>query len=1088
MVIRIIIFCLLVCYLTNSYSQDVQGNVDICVGTVAEGIPPSLSRPTMPTATVMPFIEPVNVIFVVDDSSSMFNNLMPGAPAGPTNNWQVLKLIKQDLLNLLQFNPQPVNVGIVQTRGGLVDDTLPFSMDFEPGSRYSLGARVAYPVSPLNASSIWDMLNILDVNSTTWATPLADALYETALYVRGEDVDLGTTRDLLVDDFVSHPGSYTGGNVIPGGCHEVESTVCKTEEIKELAGVKPRYNSPITASTPSTHIILVSDGLANAQTREEEMKTLMGLTTCESTYYQPKKGAECMYSLANWLANTDHSSTVPGDQPVKLHTITFSEESSNNYSSHFMSQLAFLGGGESYYANDYDSLVDALTDSVTSAITISLGIPASPIYTPPTHAPSEIPNTRGNILNSTRIAHSIDPNMVTRVGQDAYLAVYKPFADQPWQGNLLKYRYDQSSDLQLIGQNGEPLIVNMNPGSAVQSNSAYNSGSRGFWSSEDNGSDATLGGAASQLPDHNSRHLYTDLNPVAITDSENTLRLENITISDLGLEPDEIQADDLQRIVEWARGELEGQEHFMGDIIHSNPVVVDYDLRPGNEEKLVFVGTNQGYLHAIDGETGVERWAFMPKSLLPNLPRLSGVLLGEHRFDMSLYYGPDEISENGHTYGMDSSPKIWVKNSGDLKLISSAEGDQVMLFIGMRRGGNNYYGFDITNPNQPKLVWTIEGGITAGFENLGQTWSEPQIAKIDVDGTVKTVLIFGGGFDTITGDAFSNPGKVSGLGNNVYMVDAETGDLLWAAGNRPVTGSPRSRILSNMDYSISANVKLLDANLDGLTDMFIVGDLGGQLWRFDIANGNSWSTLIDGGRIASISGNNDDSTSGVYNIRTFYAEPDVVKVSHPTNSEFGEKIAIAIGSGNRPHPMIENNDDHFYVFFQDDIYSKPNSYSTIELGDLINVTNSTDFVSATSNGWYIELNELGAGNKSVSPAKTIFGVTYFSAARPFNSFAFDCMPGTQNDTFAVSIFDGSPVFNDLTSLFDNNSRIIARTTSGALPNNAPDVAITAIGTGLFIGARKIEIREQVGIGETEDFNIIGEIKPQQKSSWSAGGD
>ena len=57
-----------------------------------------------------------------------------------------------------------------------------------------------------------------------------------------------------------------------------------------------------------------------------------------------------------------------------------------------------------------------------------------------------------------------------------------------------------------------------------------------------------------------------------------------------------------------------------------------------------------------------------------------------------------------------------------------------------------------------------------------------------------------------------------------------------------------------MNYSIPAPVKPLDLNGDGLAERFYVGDMGGQLWRFDIVNGEDRDALVEGGVLASLGG------------------------------------------------------------------------------------------------------------------------------------------------------------------------------------------------------------------------------------------
>ncbi|MFO7608645.1 MAG: PilC/PilY family type IV pilus protein [Candidatus Krumholzibacteriia bacterium] len=97
---------------------------------------------------------------------------------------------------------------------------------------------------------------------------------------------------------------------------------------------------------------------------------------------------------------------------------------------------------------------------------------------------------------------------------------------------------------------------------------------------------------------------------------------------------------DASRLIAWARGFPAAglrnrQGWYLGDIVHSTPVVVgapsNYQFSPDyqefyvaneNRRKMVYVGANDGMLHAFDAQSGEERWAFVPEFALPKLPDL----------------------------------------------------------------------------------------------------------------------------------------------------------------------------------------------------------------------------------------------------------------------------------------------------------------------------------------------------------------------------------------------------------------------------------------------------------------------------------
>ena len=91
------------------------------------------------------------------------------------------------------------------------------------------------------------------------------------------------------------------------------------------------------------------------------------------------------------------------------------------------------------------------------------------------------------------------------------------------------------------------------------------------------------------------------------------------------------------------------------------------------------------------------------------------------------------------------------------------------------------------------------------------------------------------------------------VGNALYIVDAYSGALLWSAGNDALEVDQSFAAMGrSMDYSIPARIRVVDFDGDGYADRFYAGDMGGQIWRFDVTNGNSASTLVAGGVIAQL--------------------------------------------------------------------------------------------------------------------------------------------------------------------------------------------------------------------------------------------
>ena len=284
----------------------------------------------------------------------------------------------------------------------------------------------------------------------------------------------------------------------------------------------------------------------------------------------------------------------------------------------------------------------------------------------------------------------------------------------------------------------------------------------------------------SQLDDPANRKLYTHTGSSSLlANGTNALTIANgaVTPTMLGLAAGNNATRDM--LINWARGYQNGdstqpQIQFMGDPIHGVPGIVTYGGTSASPDTVVFVPTNDGFLHAIVGQSatgplgtgagGQELWAFIPPELLPRLQNLA------------------KITAAPHTYGLDGDVRVLKYDANKDGIVNGS--DYVYLFFGMRMGGNHYYGLDVTDRNNPRLMWNIG---PAQLPGIGQTWSPPVIAKVIVtapanNNAQKHVLIFGGGYDINQDDA-PNAYSTDNEGNRVFMVDAETGNRLWYAGN-----------------------------------------------------------------------------------------------------------------------------------------------------------------------------------------------------------------------------------------------------------------------------------------------------------------
>ncbi|MCW8830903.1 MAG: pilus assembly protein PilY, partial [Gammaproteobacteria bacterium] len=336
------------------------------------------------------------------------------------------------------------------------------------------------------------------------------------------------------------------------------------------------------------------------------------------------------------------------------------------------------------------------------------------------------------------------------------------------------------------------------------------------------------------------------------------------------------------------------------------------------------------------------------------------------------------------------------------------------------------------------------------YAELGQTWSAPNIERIIMGGSERTVLIFGAGYDT-NQDYLTTRG-VDSVGRGIMIADADTGELLWRAGP---DGSAKLQ-LNDMKYSIPARIKPIDIDGDGAVDRLFAGDMGGQLWRIDIDNEASTATSISatGGRIAdlAIDGSINDN-------RRFYNSPDVAMIIESGRAPY---LSIIAASGYRAHPLQTDTHDRAYMIRDYDVYTTPASYATVTENDLFDTTDNKigegsliDVVAAkdslgTASGWYITFNEMDGsfvGEKALSEPLILNGVAVFTTFIPaeagLTSNSCKANDGT-GAIYFVNVVDGTPT-NDNTgnNIKTREDRRVLLARGGIPPT--PRIIITAQG-------------------------------------------
>lgn len=787
-------------------------------------------------------------------------------------------------------------------------------------------------------------------------TPVAETMYEAYRYFNGGDVLYGLTRGQSSSTRpltrVSHRDSYSGLDPVrPSGCYEenLSDSDCSGEYIPSPPTAT--YISPIEHVCQQNHLVVLTDGRAN-QTRSTVRSYINALTgrTCSADTGGNLNDVDCGIHLAGYNASSDKGSNST-DARVFTHTISFVPEGTEAPSwLTYLQDMATHGGGDFYPTTDADSVAEAFQRIISEA----------------------------KKRNTTFVAPSVAISDVNKLLHDShvYYAVFSPRDTQNWPGNLKKYQIKNGL---VLGNSGKQGVD--------QTTGFFESGEGDFWSSASDGNDeVVIGGAVEQNQTLQTRLVYTDIDGLSLI----TANSEFVTEELLGVSGRSDAETRREQLLNWILGlDESGQRDYqIGDPLHSAPIV---QKRSGGND-VIYFGTNQGFVHAIDSVTGMEKFSFIPKELLQN---------ANDYYENSIF--------TSRVYGMD----------GPVTLVRS--GAKEILVAGMRRGGDSYYALDVTGTT-PSLIWNspIQPGASGAFQRLGQTWSKAIPATVNIGGATKKVLIFGGGYDANQDNKTTR--SPDGIGNAVFMVEAATGSLLWYASNKNLSDGSTYTVIEDMDYSIPADVYVLDRDRDGYADHFYAVDMGGQILRFDIHNGFSGTEFISGGVLADVA--SDGSESGN---RRFFYPPEVAYVS----DDFGKYFAVAVGTGYRAHPLNEVIQDRFYVIrdygvFNDEASTSSGktkiNYTVTQVGnsdllDATNVIDASDMSSLTStdwdayaNGFYIRLS--GSGEKVLSSAVVANYKVAFTTYIPGDIAANPnvCSPPEGNGrAYVFSLTHGRPV-------------------------------------------------------------------------------
>ncbi len=444
-------------------------------------------------------------------------------------------------------------------------------------------------------------------------------------------------------------------------------------------------------------------------------------------------------------------------------------------------------------------------------------------------------------------------------------------------------------------------------------------------------------------------------------------------------------------------GSYRNRTHLLGDIVNSEvaymgaPFYRYYDsgyatFKSTNASRAptLFVGSNDGMLHAFDASSGAELWAYVPNRIMSALPNLANAQTFQHR------------------YYVDGSPIL-----GDVDFDNTTTnpggGWKTILVGSLRKGGFGYYALDVTNPTAAtdsdvaaKVLWEFPNPSdpthAAVAANVGYSFGDPTITKVNG----KWVVIVTSGYDngtTPTGGA--TPSSGGDGGGYVYVLDAKTGTLL----NTIATGSGTATAPSGL-ARLSGYIN--DYDTDNTTPRMYGGDLNGDLWRFDLVN-------MTAAKMATLQ---DPGGSG---------QP-ITTVPHLYDIGNTHMVAVATGRYLTVPDITDTQIQSLWALKDDLVTNNMNVRSMVGTAAGSTIVKQTwvstnpiessqtpvDVTAAASRGWMVDFDGTsagGPGERATDPA-SLFGALTFTTNKPA---ATACSPGGQSWLYYLNEQNGWPL-------------------------------------------------------------------------------
>lgn len=310
---------------------------------------------------------------------------------------------------------------------------------------------------------------------------------------------------------------------------------------------------------------------------------------------------------------------------------------------------------------------------------------------------------------------------------------------------------------------------------------------------------------------------------------------------------------------------------------------------------MIYVGGNDGMFHGFLAANGAEKIAYVPQGVIPSLSRLT-----------------DPLYNNKHRFFVDGSAM-----TGDIDTSSSnidpldpcnTNDWRTMLVGTLGAGGKGYFVLDVTNPTATAIpggapafdatkasqlvkldrTRSIETGTTpdctlasmstaertacntavAEDKDIGHITAQPVQAETDPMRTTQITRMNNNRWAAVMGNGYNSTNQ-----RPVLLVQYLDGarELLRIPVTTEAAGTGKA-----IDNGLSAP-RLVDINGDGTPDVAYAGDNQGNMWKFDLTNGNAsnWRVAFGGAPLFTAKGPASLNSTSRAKVQPITAAPTV---------------------------------------------------------------------------------------------------------------------------------------------------------------------------------------------------------------------